>query len=89
MEELYLIWKLLMSIFQIGQFQIEFWTLRLATQRNIVKQGTYKSWSCKEAIGAAKNWSIGNYCQRMASNEIGYKIMSSLPCLFLMTQRSR
>ena len=46
-------------------------TLRPDTQRNIAKQGTYKAWSSKEAVGAANNWAIGNYCLRMASNEIG------------------
>ena len=49
---------------------MEFMTLRHATQRTIVKQGTYKAWSSKEAVGAANNWAIGNYCQRMTSNEI-------------------
>ena len=46
-------------------------TLRHATQRNIAKQGTHKAWSSKEAVGAAYNWAIGSYCQRMASNNVG------------------
>ena len=45
--------------------------LRHATQHNIAKQGTYKAWSSKETVGAANNWAIGSYCQRMVSNEIG------------------
>ena len=45
--------------------------LRHGMQHNIAKQGTYKAWSSKEAVGAANNWAIGSYCQRMASNEIG------------------
>ena len=46
-------------------------TLRHATQRNIAKQGIYKAWSSKETVGAANNWAIGSYCQKIASNEIG------------------
>ena len=57
MDKLYLIWKM----------------SRYAMQRvtNTTKQGTYKAWSSKETVGAANNWAIGSYCQRMASNEIG------------------
>ena len=44
--------------------------LRHGMQHNIAKQGTYKAWSSKEAVIAANNWEIGNYCQKMASIEI-------------------
>ena len=44
--------------------------LRHGMQHNIAKQGTYKAWSSKEAVSAANNWEIGNYCQKMASIEI-------------------
>ena len=60
-----------MSRVQICLFQIEFMTLRHAMQRNMAKQGTCKAWSSKETVGAANNWAIGSYCQRMASNKIG------------------
>ena len=46
-------------------------TVRHTTQLNIAKQGTYKAWPSKEKVGAANNWAIGSYCQRMALNEIG------------------
>ena len=71
MDNLYLIWKLLRSRFQISLFQIEIMTLRRTTQRDIAKQGIYKAWSSKETVGAANNWAIGSYCQKIASNEIG------------------
>ena len=67
MDKLHLIKKLL-----IIRFQIEFMTLRHATQRNLAKQGTYNAWSSKETVGAANNWEFGSYCQMMSSNEIGY-----------------
>ena len=45
-------------------------TLCHATQHYKAKQGTCKVWSSAETVGSVKNWAIGNYCQRMASNEI-------------------
>ena len=62
---------------------MEFITLRHATPCNIAKQGTYKAWFIKETVGAANNWAIGSYCQRMASNDFGNKkIVSSLYAYF-------
>ena len=48
-------------------------TLSHDTQRNILKQGTYKAWSSKETVAAANNWAIDSFIQRMAFNEIGNK----------------
>ena len=41
-------------------------------QHSKAKQGAYKSTHNKETVGAAHKWAIGNFCQRMASSEIGY-----------------
>ena len=65
---LYQIQKLLMSKFQVYQFQIKFVMLCHAAKCNM---GTNKSSSSKEAVGSGKNCATGNYCERMASNEIG------------------
>ena len=87
-DTLYLIWKLSVSGFLICQFQIDL-MLCHATHCNAVKQGTCKSCSSKEPVGADNNWAVGNYCHRMSSNEwVTRKIMSNLLCILLITQCS-